>query len=229
MNPGPSLLFVEDDEDLRSILAENLQDAGYRVTAVGTALAFFQELSKGGHRLALIDLGLPDESGEVLVSYTRRNTAIPIIVLTARDTLETRIATYKLGAHLFLGKPAQSAELVAAVGSLLAAPAAPAPAPGGGWHLSVSTRVLSSPGGGRVELSGSEFELLRCLTRSTETFPHEKLIGELYHRNDPSAGKALEIRIRRARQRISAVTGERVPILNHYGVGYAFAGVLTVE
>lgn len=236
----PSILFVEDDNDLRSVVAEHLTRAGYAVTGVATGLAFFHELAEGNFRVAVIDLSLPDEAGEVLINYVRRNTQLAIVVLTARDTIETRIACYQKGAHLFFGKPVNCSELVAAVGSLLAAPHVPdaesataalLPPPAGPdtWVLTHSSRSLKSPQGIEIPLSGQEFEVLQCLAAHNGNATHLELLQALYQRDDTSASKALEVQMRRLKKKISDATQSAAPILNHYGVGYVFASQLNTD
>lgn len=230
MKPAPQILCVEDDSDLRAVLAEQLAMAGHVATAVGTGLEFFSKLAQGAFDLALVDLGLPDESGEVLVSYVRRNTPMPVIVLTARDDVDTRVRCYRLGAHLFLGKPVVWEELVAAVGSLLARPrsepARPSEPP---WRLDPVARVLADPAGARITLTGAESALLRLLASPAAIVGHAELQEALYGRGDASAAKALEAQLRRTRRTIADALGRPAPLINHYGVGYAFAGRLVVD
>lgn len=194
--------------------------------------------------MVLIDLGLPDEAGEVLIAYVRRNTASRIVVLTGRDDIQTRVACYRMGAHLFLAKPVDPIELIAAVNSLLAdsqmvdsEPTSPSvPAPGGGavvpdeeWVLKLSKRTLLTPSGGRMLLSGGEFELLHILAVNGGKASHDELQQQLYGRADPSALKGLENRLGRIRRKIAAATGVAAPILNPYGVGFVFASRLTLQ
>ena len=113
------LILVEDDAGLRGDLVEFLELEGFSVVSCGNALEFFRKLVGQTFGVALIDLGLPDEAGEVLVDYVRRNTTSSIVVLTARDTLETRVQCYRNGADLFLGKPVNCIELATIIRNLL--------------------------------------------------------------------------------------------------------------
>ena len=175
-------------------LMVQLAAAGFAVTAVGHALDFYQEFAKTRHRVVLIDLGLPDEAGEVLIAYVRRNTASRIVVLTGRDDIQTRVACYRMGAHLFLAKPVAPTELIAAVNSLLsdshmedpepASPSVPAPgdvavAPAEEWVLKLSKRTLLTPSGGDMVLSGAEFELLHVLAVNGGKASHDELQQQL--------------------------------------------------
>jgi len=115
MSEETTVILVEDDALLRGGLADFLALSGFSVTAVGDGRSFRRLVAERPFSVAVIDLGLPDEAGEVLVDYTRRNTSSAIIVITARDTLETRIACYRTGADLFLGKPVDGRELAAVI------------------------------------------------------------------------------------------------------------------
>ncbi len=160
MSEETTVILVEDDALLRDGLADFLTLSGFSVTAVGDGLSFYRVVAERPFSVAVIDLGLPDQAGEVLVDYTRRNTSSSIVVITARDTLDTRVACYRTGADLFLGKPVEGRELAAAIESLAArragaslpavtvAGGAPPPA-GGGSGRSWRGRGGSSTRSGR--------------------------------------------------------------------------------
>jgi len=114
-----TVILVEDDAPLRGGLADLLPPSGFSVTAVGAGLSFCRLVAERPFSVAVIDLVLPDQAGEDLVDYTRRNTSNSIVVITARDTLDTRVACYRTGADIFLGKPVGGRELAAAIETLL--------------------------------------------------------------------------------------------------------------
>jgi len=194
MNTPIEVVLVEDDTLLRDGLATYLKLVGFNITAVGDCLSLYSQLAVKRFDVAVIDLGLPDQAGEVLIDYLRRNTASAIIVITARDTLDTRVECYRVGADLFLGKPIEGRELAAAITSLAArratADAAPAaelqatpvtqsaaaPAPSAvtpvipatpdTWKFITRQRILISPQAIHIELTAKESHLLEMLTAS---------------------------------------------------------------
>ena len=235
MSEETTVILVEDDALLRDGLADFLTLSGFSVTAVGDGLSFYRVVAERPFSVAVIDLGLPDQAGEVLVDYTRRNTSSSIVVITARDTLDTRVACYRTGADLFLGKPVEGRELAAAIESLAArragaslpavtgAGGAPPPAGGGEWTLLAGQRGLLDPLGTRVDLTPKEYQLLELLvSHAGGTAQRDELLEGLYGRGDGSAQRALETLVRRTRQTIAMATGGLAPILTQHSLGYAF-------
>lgn len=224
--PAIQVLLIEDDALLRESLASFLEVSGFTVRTASDGMGFYRALSEASPDVAVVDLGLPDQSGETLVDYLRRNTAIPIVVITARDTLDTRIDCYRIGADLFLGKPVDGRELAAAIRSL-AGRQRTAPATGyvvsHAWLLDVSTRTLASPDGTKAELTARECKFIALLFESPgNTIERAHLSQALYGRDDAAAAHALDTLVRRTRQKIQVATGDAAPILTEYGVGYRF-------
>jgi len=230
------VILVEDDELLRLSLQRFLTLSHFAVTAVGDSLSCYRELAERHFDIAIIDLGLPDQRGEVLIDYLRRNSSISIVVITARDTLDTRIDCYRTGADLFLSKPVQGQELAAALGSLAARaqqnhrpiPQVDNPA-NLSWRLEPSSRTLISPDGQRLPLTAKEWHLFTLLATNPSPTSRYELLYSLYQREDCSAQQALDTLLCRTRHKISDRLGIPQPILNDYGVGYHFAGSIRFE
>lgn len=235
MNEPIPVILVEDDPLLRESLQRYLLLVGQDVVAVGDCLSFYRALGERAFAVAVIDLGLPDQSGEVLVTYTRNNTATAIIVTTACDTLDTRVDCYRIGADLFLGKPVNSRELAAAIVSLSgrrdprADPATDRGAPesrstSGLWRLARRQRALSLPNGETLALSPKEYRLVSLLAKGHgEPVARHALLQDLYARDDDSAQRALETLVRRTRRKIAEYYPGPDPILTQHGLGYVFA------
>lgn len=225
------VLLVEDDEPLRESLSSYLRLQGFAVTAVGDGLSFYRCLERERFAVLVIDLGLPDQAGEVLIDYARRNRDAAIVVITARDTLDTRVESYRSGADLFLAKPVDGRELAAALTSLGARRSAASPVPAREpWRLKSRERLLIGPDGERVELTPKEFRFLQLLAAAAgRTRPREELLQELYGRADEAAERALETLVRRTRQTIAEGAAGVAPILTEHGVGYAFVEPIAGE
>jgi len=230
------LILVEDEALLRGVLERFLTLSGYIVTAVGDSLSFYRKTADQIFDVALIDLGLPDERGETLIEYLRQNTHTAIAVITAHDNLDTRVACYRTGADLFLSKPVDGQELVAAIDSLAArtrllhqpaaSPPDPLPTP---WILQSQARILNSPAGQTLRLTAKEWILFTTLATNPDHTSRQALLTALYRREDPSAQQALDTLLHRTRQKIEKKLGIRPPILNDYGVGYRFGGRILIE
>lgn len=232
---APHVLLVEDDELLRSSLVSLLGMSGFRVTGVGDGLSFYRALGEDAPDVAVLDLGLPDQAGETLIDYLRRNTTIPIIVITARDSIDTRLECYRTGADLFLGKPVDGRELAAAIASLAGrrrgeAAARPTPPADATWVLDVPRHALVTPGGESITLTAMEWQFLSTVAEGEDHGARRRdLLLVLYNRDDESAEHALETLVRRTRQKIADVLGAPAPIQTEYGLGYRFADRLSIK
>ncbi|WP_028303813.1 response regulator transcription factor [Oceanospirillum maris] len=226
-----SVVLVEDDQSLRDSLVEYLELKGLCVQAVGTAEGFYCLMKRNQFQVAVIDLGLPDASGEELVDFSRQNSDMSLIVITANDGLSSRVSCYRSGADLFMAKPVYGQELAAAIFSLAdrqqdrAVVDDSAPTDGGRWLLNGKSWLLITPLQTNVECTVKEYRLLALLAETpSEPVKRPKLLQALYGRDDDSAQRALDTVVRRLRQKIQQATGEdSSPIRTVYSVGYLFA------
>jgi DNA-binding response OmpR family regulator len=227
------VIIVEDDEFQRTTLDQFLRQSGFAVTGVPDGLSFYRALAEGSFDIAVIDLGLPDQSGETLVEYLRHNTEIPIIVLTVRDTLDSRVDCYEAGTDVFLSKPVAMPELAAAITSLVDRQRRkdkPAAAPQTTWVMLTAQRAVLSPDGKRVEFTGREWQAISTIaTNAGRTTTKTELVEALYQRDDEGAEHALAMLIGRTRQKMEDALGSPSPILTEYGVGYRFGGRVVVR
>ena len=225
-DPPISLLLVEDDALLRESLADYLTARAFQVTALGTCLAAYQHLAQQDFAIAIIDLGLPDQDGQVLVEYLRHNRQAGIIVLTARNIGETRIACYRQGADLFFGKTVDAEELAMAAANLARRlrqrePRHPVATSSALWHLDLAQRHLRDPAGTRVDLTPRECRLLALLARQPgQSTPRSLLEGALYPQGGENARQALNTLIRRLRRKLGQAGVSADLILTDQGVGY---------
>lgn len=231
--PKIQVLLVEDDITLRDALSEYLELNNCKVTAVGSGMAFYHTLAKGHEfHVTVIDLGLPDQPGQVLVEYARRNTRMSIIIITANNSIENRIETYHTGADLLLGKPLDSRELLAAVVSMnrryLERHGHDAFFRANGkdmaWQLDCARRQLITPAGVSISLSLGETNIFELFSAAgTQIVGRKQLVEQLYQRDDESTRRALDNTIRRLRQKLTESHPQPSPILTAYGVGYSFS------
>lgn len=227
-----SVILVEDDRSLRESLVEYLGLKGLNVKSTGTAAGFYQYLEQEAFQVAVIDLGLPDASGEELVDFARQNSAMSLIVITANDALNSRVNCYRSGADLFMGKPVQGQELAAAIMSLaerqqsrVAVEQTAAVDDVVGWRLNSKSWALITPQQVEIECTVKEYRLLALLAETpSEPVKRPKLLQALYGRDDESAQRALDTLVRRLRQKIQQHWhDESSPIRTVYSVGYLFA------
>jgi two-component system, OmpR family, response regulator len=227
------VLVVEDNHDLRESVVECLGLAGLAALGVGSASECYQALAAGEFNVALVDIGLPDQSGYVLAKYIRENTALAVIILTARDALDDRVRGYDSGADLYLVKPVDGRELAAAVTSLaqrqqIRAEPQPAPLPThGAWSLHLGSWRLAAPNGTISELTAKEMQFLELLAATPgRPVVCDTLLTKLYLRHDEYTSRSLDSLVRRLRAKITADTGIAVPIKTAHAVGYCFSASL---
>jgi two-component system, OmpR family, response regulator len=232
------VIIVEDDNDLRDSINEFLTLSGYQVTAVGTGRAFYRALDQENFAVAVIDIGLPDQSGLVLAEYLRTNSATGVIILTARDTAEDQLRGYDAGADLYLTKPVASKVLASAiarlserVGGKTACTGIVSPTPSAAaWILCRDKWVLLSPESQIIQLTSREFFFLEQLALSADhQVSRDLLASRLYQQQDDYNSRALDALVRRLRNKLARLALQSNPIKNLYGVGYCFSETIILE
>ena len=233
MDTAIKVLVVEDNHDLRESVVECLTLAGLAPFGVGSASECYQALVSGDFNVALVDIGLPDQSGYVLAKYIRDNTDLAVIILTARDALEDRVKGYDSGADLYLVKPVDSRELAAAVTSLAqrqqirSEPQPPHTLAAETWSLHLGSWKLAAPNGNSSELTAKEMQFLELLASTPgRAVARDSLLNTLYLRHDEYTSRSLDSLVRRLRAKITADTGVPVPIKTAHAVGYCFSATL---
>jgi two-component system response regulator QseB len=179
----PALLLVEDDDDLAALLCRVLGDEGYTVSRAadgqrGLHLALTSEFD-----VLVVDRGLPAIEGLDLITRLRRSSILtPTLVLSARGSVQDRVAGLDAGAEDYLAKPFEIAELLARLRALLRRHhdrAEVLPVPGGA--LDLASRTVRRSDGKAVELSERETDLLALLaTRPKQVFSRPDLLARVF-------------------------------------------------
>jgi DNA-binding response OmpR family regulator len=219
----PTVLVVEDDPELRRLLARGLGEEGFDVVIAPTATAAIRH-AQSRLDLAVIDIGLPDADGRDLCQALRaRGFPAPVLFLTARDAVTDRISGFNAGGDDYVTKPFAIAELVARLRALLrrATAAAPAPEPGdlGGLVLDPAAHAASGPGGS-VQLTPTEFRLLAALAgRPATVIRRRELVGAAWPDGAVVYDNTLDQYVARMRRKLREVAPEAA-IVTVRGVGY---------
>ena len=120
MSFGQSVVLVEDDDELRQVVARGLREEGFSVEGVATGAQLLELIEHGSPDALVVDVGLPDTDGRDLCQALRaRGIQSPVLFLTARDALVDRIAGFDAGGDDYLAKPFAFVELVARLQALL--------------------------------------------------------------------------------------------------------------
>ncbi|MFT4198824.1 MAG: response regulator transcription factor [Pseudoxanthomonas sp.] len=233
------LLIVDDDADIRTLLAEQLGRAGYQVSAAADGAQMRQLLEREHVDLIVLDLNLPREDGLSLCRDLRARSATPIIMLTARDEPIDRVLGLEMGADDYLAKPFEPRELLARIRSVLrrteALPANLEPlavrrARFAGWTFDLEHRHLVDPAGRVVVLSGAEFRLLRVFVgHANKVLSREQLVALGSGRQYEAQDRAVDLQISRLRQKLSAAGGADGLIKTVRNEGYVLAAPVALE
>lgn len=167
----PLVLVVEDDENLRITLADNLEDEGYRVRAVDRGRAALEAVEHEHPDVVVLDIMLPDLDGySVCRSLRQRGLVSKVLMLTARTLEDDVVQGFDAGADDYLAKPYRLRELIARVRALLrrgaARPGSTAASLLPGFAIDRDARTVTGAGGRPIDLTRTEFDLLVFLVES---------------------------------------------------------------
>ncbi|MGY6258687.1 response regulator transcription factor [Paraburkholderia caledonica] len=213
------VLLVEDDPMIGDAIQGALKDASYAADWVKDGQSALTTLGCQHYDLVLLDLGLPGKDGlEVLASIRAKDNPIPMLVITARDSLDDRLRGLDGGADDYVSKPFQMAELLARMRAVLrrkGGAAAPVLS-NGAVSLDPATKEATVNGGSAVQLSNREFSLLQSLlVRPGAILSRSELEDRLYGWGEEVESNAVEYLIHALRRKL----GSEV-IKNVRGVGW---------
>jgi two-component system KDP operon response regulator KdpE len=231
MTPGARLLIVEDDEPVRRSVVANLTAHGYRLTEAPDVASALREWDTERPDLILLDLGLPDRDGAVVIQRVRREATTPILILSARGAEPDKVAALEAGADDYVTKPFGLDELRARIAALLRRTAGPASDVSGvvsigPVRLDLTSR-LATVGGTPVDLTPREYELLKTMLSSPgRLLTKARLLRAVWGTAYADEGHYLHVYVSRLRRKLAAadVTGAtRTLIVAEPGVGYRIA------
>jgi len=214
-----AILVVEDNHALREVLTTALREEGYTASGTATGRAALQSLEEGTADAVVLDLGLPDMDGIQVIEAARKLGEIPVLVLTARDALASRVAALNAGADDYVVKPFEFAEVLARLASLLRrAAAAPwAPLQMGNVRLLADTSTVAV-GDETVSLSPRERGLLELLLRrQNHAVPRAEILREVFGYDFDPGTNAMEVHVSHLRRKLADAN---VRIDTVRGVGY---------
>ena len=230
--PGqrPTILLVEDERAITEPLAEALEREGFVASLAGTAAEALEKATGAAPDLVLLDIGLPDGSGLDVCRELRRQSEVPIIMLTARGAEADRVAGLELGADDYIVKPFSAREVMARVRAVLRRTGS---SPSGDdsdrveiGELTLDTARHEARLGNRpLELSRKEFELLRVLMEGAgSVITRESLIEEVWDMNWFGSTKTLDVHVSGLRRKLDDDPKEPRYIHTVRGVGFRFSG-----
>jgi two-component system OmpR family response regulator len=208
---SPHLLVVDDDREIRTMLARLLRTHGYRVTAVGDGPSMREAIAGGRFDLVILDVMLPGEDGLSLCRDLRARDTMPILILSALGDETDRIIGLEIGADDYLAKPFNPRELVARIKAVLrrapAEPVAQSPRCVGyrfdGWRLDLRRRELTAPDEVLVPLTAGEHDLLVAfLERPGAVLSRDQLLDLVRGRASIVFDRSIDVQVSRLRRKL---------------------------
>jgi len=220
VSDGAHVLVVDDDRRLRELLRRYLTEHGYRVTAAADAAAARAHLAGLDFDLLVLDVMLPGEDGIAFARALRRDSDVPILMLTALGDPERRIEGLESGADDYLSKPFEPRELLLRIEAILRRGRQP-PRPQvlglGPFRFDVERGELTR-GGETVRLTSSEAALLKALARNPgATVAREELLSQ----SGEGSPRAVDVQITRLRRKIEPDPKAPRYLQTVWGQGYA--------
>jgi DNA-binding response OmpR family regulator len=216
------VLVIEDDEEIAHVLQRSLRMEGYEVKLAADGVAGLDEAHAFLPDLIVLDLGLPRLDGVDVAKRLREGgDEVPILILTARDALESRVEGLDVGADDYLVKPFERQELLARMRALLRRrpPRGMAPLRVGDLMLNPDTHEVAR-GERKIELTQREFELLEYLMRNERlVISRQKLLDEVWGYDPFSITNTIEVFVSNLRRKLEA-GGEPRLLHTVRGAGY---------
>ena len=221
------VLVVEDEQSLREPLVYLLQKEGYEVIEAEDGAKALKVFDSLGADIILLDLMLPELSGNEVCRIIRQSSQVPIIMLTAKDSEIDKVVGLEIGADDYVTKPYSTRELLARMKAVLRRNLDPsAPVSGmlnaGPVQMDVERHVVTV-NGSKVSLPLKEFELLELLLENVNrVLTRGQIIDRVWGSNYYGDTKTLDVHIKRIRSKIEDDPARPVHLMTVRGLGYKF-------
>lgn len=242
METLPTILVVDDDREIRSLLADYLDANGCRTVTATNGNDMRRALDQSRIDLIVLDLTLPGEDGLTLCRNLRvhaRHASVPVIMLTARGEPLDRILGLEMGADDYLAKPFEPRELFARIRSVLRRTHALPPNMAlseaqrmqfGDWTLDLIGRHLMNDQGVMVALSGAEFRMLKVfLEHPNRVLNRDQLLELTQGREADPFDRSIDIQISRLRQKLGDDARTPRIVKTVRNEGYVLATTVSIE
>jgi len=229
---GGVILFVEDEEAISTPFSRVLEREGFEPVVAGTAAEAMELAQRVEPDLVLLDLTLPDGDGRDVCRALRRDSDVPIVMLTARGSELDRVVGLEMGADDYVVKPFSGAEVVSRIRAVLRRSRGAGPGAGakfepafavGGLEVDVAARTVSLDGE-PLELTRKEFDLLAELARNAgKVVTREDLMARVWDVNWFGSTKTLDVHVGSLRRKLGDDPAAPRHIETVRGVGFRFA------
>ncbi len=223
----PKVLIVEDEAALAETVAYNLREEGYKVCLAADGLSALDMLRQEKPDLVLLDVMLPEIDGIEVCRLMRRESEIPIIMLTAKSREVDKVVGLEVGADDYVTKPFGMMELIARIRAALRRARRETKASesltGQGIELDTSRHSVKVDGV-EVDLRPKEFDLLHLLMANRgRVLERSTLLDRIWGEDEYIDAGTVDVHIRRLREKVEADPGRPKRVLTVRGIGYKFA------
>ncbi len=228
----PLVTILDDEPEIRRILTDALEDAGFRTQSFARAREFEASLKRVTPDVCLVDLSLPDTDGLALVHRLALEQGAAVIIISGRAQVQDRVTGLELGADDYITKPFDPAEVVARIRARLRS-SGPAVqdsevAEFNGWTAQFDRYVLVDADGAETPFSHAEGEVLRLFLESPKRLISRARMQEMLGGGaGDSFDRAMDVRISRLRTKLGEDPKKPRLIKTIYGAGYIFLGDVT--
>ena len=227
---APLIAILDDEPQIRLMLADALQEAGFRTTSFSRATEFEAALPKLAPQICLVDLGLPDRDGLALVHRLALESGASIIIISGRAQVQDKVTGLELGADDYIIKPFDPTEVVARARALLRrGKVGPSQSKNtakfAGWTAHFDQFTLSAEDGETIAFSQAEGEVLRLFLETPNRLISRAHMQEtLGGAAGDSFDRAMDVRVSRLRTKLREDPKSPKLIKTIYGAGYIFLG-----
>lgn len=222
---GPLVLLVEDEPEMRRFIRAALVASGYRLVEAATAREGVSLASSHNPEVVLLDLGLPDQDGLTVTAELRRNSQVPIIVLSARGREEDKVQALDAGADDYLTKPFGVRELLARMRVALRhahGEAAEKVLQAGELEIDFEKRLVRRSGQ-EVRLTPIEYRLLALLAQHAgKVLTHRQILSQVWGPGSTHQAHYVRVHMAELRKKVEANPARPSLLVTEPGVGYRF-------
>ena len=228
MSIQPTVLIVDDEPQIRRLLRGTLERAGYGVVEAENARAALAAISASDPTAILLDLGLPDRDGMELIPLIAKQSRAAVLIVSARDATDEKVAALDLGATDYVTKPFDTEELLArvraAIRNRLTSEGGRATMTAGDVTIDILNHRVEK-GGAEIRLTPKEFAILAELARFPgRVITHQLLLSSVWAHDYEHHIEYLRVVIRNIRQKLEDDPARPRLIINELGVGYRLIG-----
>jgi two-component system KDP operon response regulator KdpE len=225
MSNQPEILVIDDEPQIRKLLEITLQSNDYRVREASTAQEGLSMAATHPPEMILLDLGLPDESGHVVLEKLRSWYTKPIMILSVQSSEETIVRALDNGANDYLIKPFRTGELLARIRSLMRSSAAEFESAiiiSDDLHIDLTLRTVKK-NNELVKLTATEYNLLALLVKNEgKVLTHQFLLRTIWGPSYIDQSQYLRVYVAQLRKKIETDHNAPLHLITESGIGYRF-------